>query len=254
MPCLCLLQAGCFDIISVCCSRERVVKMNIVNSNLYKLPQEKLLYSGASALTDVELLALILRTGTADRKVLELARDVMAYADNLSQELCNVDVRELLNINGIGVSKACSIVASMELARRVREPSTASGITIRTASDVAELFMKRMRGEKREHVQMFLLNSKCSVESEYTVSIGALNSAELNPREVYSVAIRRSAAAIILAHNHPSGDPEPSNVDIISTRRIEAAGELVGIKLLDHVIVGYERYVSLRAEGYIEQE
>ncbi|WP_287588029.1 MULTISPECIES: RadC family protein [Mogibacterium] len=228
--------------------------MNIVNSNLYKLPQEKLLYSGTSALTDVELLALILRTGTADRKVLELARDVMAYADNLSQELCNVDVRELLNINGIGVSKACSIVASMELARRVREPSTASGITIRTASDVAELFMKRMRGEKREHVQMFLLNSKCNVESEYTVSIGALNSAELNPREVYSVAIRRSAAAIILAHNHPSGDPEPSNVDIISTRRIEAAGELVGIKLLDHVIVGYERYVSLRAEGYIEQE
>mgnify|MGYP000846413126 FL=1 len=228
--------------------------MNIVNSNLYKLPQEKLLYSGASALTDVELLSLILRTGTADRKVLELARDVMAYADNLSQELCNVDVRELLNINGIGVSKACSIVASMELARRVREPSTASGITIRTASDVAELFMKRMRGEKREHVQMFLLNSKCNVESEYTVSIGALNSAELNPREVYSVAIRRSAAAIILAHNHPSGDPEPSNVDIISTRRIEAAGELVGIKLLDHVIVGYERYVSLRAEGYIEQE
>lgn len=152
------------------------------------------------------------------------------------------------------MSKACSIVASMELARRVREPSTASGITIRTASDVAELFMKRMRGEKREHVQMFLLNSKCNVESEYTVSIGALNSAELNPREVYSVAIRRSAAAIILAHNHPSGDPEPSNVDIISTRRIEAAGELVGIKLLDHVIVGYERYVSLRAEGYIEQE
>ena len=228
--------------------------MNIVNSNLYKLPQEKLLYSGTSALTDVELLALILRTGTADRKVLELARDVMAYADNLSQELCNVDVRELLNINGIGVSKACSIVASMELARRVREPSTASGITIRTASDVAELFMKRMRGEKREHVQMFLLNSKCNVESEYTVSIGVLNSAELNPREVYSVAIRRSAAAIILAHNHPSGDPEPSNVDIISTRRIEAAGELVGIKLLDHVIVGYERYVSLRAEGYIEQE
>ena len=228
--------------------------MNIVNSNLYKLPQEKLMYSGVSSLSDVELLALILRTGTADKKVLQLADEVMTYTDNLSQDICSVDARELLNVDGIGVSKACSIVASMELARRVREPSLISGKTVTTAEDIAELYMNRMRGVKREHVQLFLLNTKCKIESEYTVSIGELNSADIHPREVYSVAIRRSAAAIIIAHNHPSGDPTPSNLDIAATKRLEAAGKIVGIKLLDHIIVGYDSYVSLRSEGVIEQD
>ena len=227
--------------------------MNNGNNNLYKLPQEKLMYSGVSSLSDVELLALILRTGTADKKVLQLADEVMTYTDNLSQDICSVDARELLNVDGIGVSKACSIVASMELARRVREPSLISGKTVTTAEDIAELYMNRMRGVKREHVQLFLLNTKCKIESEYTVSIGELNSADIHPREVYSVAIRRSAAAIIIAHNHPSGDPTPSNLDIAATKRLEAAGKIVGIKLLDHIIVGYDSYVSLRSEGVIEQ-
>ena len=228
--------------------------MNNGNNNLYKLPQEKLMYSGVSSLSDVELLALILRTGTADKKVLQLADEVMTYTDNLSQDICSVDARELLNVDGIGVSKACSIVASMELARRVREPSLISGKTVTTAEDIAELYMNRMRGVKREHVQLFLLNTKCKIESEYTVSIGELNSADIHPREVYSVAIRRSAAAIIIAHNHPSGDPTPSNLDIAATKRLEAAGKIVGIKLIDHIIVGYDSYVSLRSEGVIEQD
>lgn len=228
--------------------------MNNGNNNLCKLPQEKLLYSGASSLSDIELLALILRTGTADKKVLQLADEVMTYTDELSQDICSIDARELLNIDGIGVSKACSIVASMELARRVREPSIISGKTITTAEDVAELYMERMRGAKREHVQLFILNTKCKIESEYTVSIGELNSADIHPREVFSVAIRRSAAAIIIAHNHPSGDPTPSNLDIAATKRLEAAGKIVGIKLLDHIIVGYDSYVSLRSEGIIEQD
>lgn len=228
--------------------------MNNGNNNLYKLPQEKLLYSGAASLSDVELLALILRTGTPDKKVLQLADEVMTYTDELSQDICSIDVRELLNIDGIGVSKACSIVASMELARRVREPSLLSGKTITTAEDIAKLYMERMRGSKREHVQLFILSTKCKIESEYTVSIGELNSADIHPREVYSVAIRRSAAAIIIAHNHPSGDPTPSNLDIAATKRLEAAGKIVGIKLLDHIIVGYDSYVSLRSEGVIEQE
>ena len=228
--------------------------MNNGNNNLYKLPQEKLMYSGVSSLSDVELLALILRTGTADKKVLQLADEVMTYTDNLSQDICSVDARELLNVDGIGVSKACSIVASMELARHVREPSLISGKTVTTAEDIAELYMNRMRGVKREHVQLFLLNTKCKIESEYTVSIGELNSADIHPREVYSVAIRRSAAAIIIAHNHPSGDPTPSNLDIAATKRLEAAGKIIGIKLLDHIIVGYDSYVSLRSEGVIEQD
>ena len=228
--------------------------MDNENNNLYRLPQEKLMYSGASSLSDVELLALILRTGTAEKKVIQLAEEVMNYTDDLSQNIASVDARELLNVDGIGISKACSIVASMELARRVRRPSLQSGKTITTAEDIAEIYMERMRGAKREHVQMFILNTKCKIESEYTVSIGELNSADIHPREVYSIAIRRSAAAIIIAHNHPSGDPTPSNLDIAATKRLEAVGKIVGIKLLDHIIVGYDSYVSLRSEGIIEQD
>lgn len=228
--------------------------MNNENTNLYRLPQEKLMYSGASSLSDVELLALILRTGTSEKKVIQLAEEVISYTEKLSQNIYSVDARELLNVDGIGVSKACSIVASMELARRVRRLSLQHGKTITTAEDIAEIYMDRMRGAKREHVQMFTLNTKCKIESEYTVSIGELNSADIHPREVYSIAIRRSAAAIIIAHNHPSGDPTPSNLDIAATKRLEAVGKIVGIKLLDHIIVGYDSYVSLRSEGIIEQD
>ena len=228
--------------------------MDNENNNLYRLPQEKLMYSGASSLSDVELLALILRTGTAEKKVIQLAEEVMNYTDELSQNIASVDARELLNVDGIGISKACSIVASMELARRVRRSSLQSGKTITTAEDIADIYMERMRGAKREHVQMFILNTKCKIESEYTVSIGELNSADIHPREVYSIAIRRSAAAIIIAHNHPSGDPTPSNLDIAATKRLEAVGKIVGIKLLDHIIVGCDSYVSLRSEGIIEQD
>lgn len=179
---------------------------------------------------------------------------MISYTEKLSQNIYSVDARELLNVDGIGVSKACSIVASMELARRVRRSSLQHGKTITTAEDIAEIYMDRMRGAKREHVQMFTLNTKCKIESEYTVSIGELNSADIHPREVYSIAIRRSAAAIIIAHNHPSGDPTPSNLDIAATKRLEAVGKIVGIKLLDHIIVGYDSYVSLRSEGIIEQD
>ena len=209
--------------------------MDNENNNLYRLPQEKLMYSGASSLSDVELLALIIRTGTAEKKVIQLAEEVMNYTDDLSQNIASVDARELLNVDGIGISKACSIVASMELARRVRRSSLQSGKTITTAEDI-------------------ILNTKCKIESEYTVSIGELNSADIHPREVYSIAIRRSAAAIIIAHNHPSGDPTPSNLDIAATKRLEAVGKIVGIKLLDHIIVGCDSYVSLRSEGIIEQD
>ena len=202
--------------------------MDNENNNLYRLPQEKLMYSGASSLSDVELLALIIRTGTAEKKVIQLAEEVMNYTDDLSQNIASVDARELLNVQ--------------------------SGKTITTAEDIAEIYMERMRGAKREHVQMFILNTKCKIESEYTVSIGELNSADIHPREVYSIAIRRSAAAIIIAHNHPSGDPTPSNLDIAATKRLEAVGKIVGIKLLDHIIVGCDSYVSLRSEGIIEQD
>ena len=113
--------------------------MDNENNNLYRLPQEKLMYSGASSLSDVELLALIIRTGTAEKKVIQLAEEVMNYTDDLSQNIASVDARELLNVDGIGICKACSIVASMELARRVRRSSLQSGKTITTAEDIAEI-------------------------------------------------------------------------------------------------------------------
>lgn len=213
--------------------------------------REKLIFSGTSSLSDTELVALILRTGTRDKSVLELANEVMEYADELSADLTELDVHELLNISGVGISKACSIVAGLELARRCRYSTNKNQIALRSSNEVAELVMKKLYGEKREHVIIFLLNTKCLIESEYLVSIGELNSANIHPREVFSTAIRRSAAGIIIAHNHPSGDPTPSADDIMATKRLAEVGELVGIKLIDHVVVGNNKFISLKSEGVI---
>lgn len=222
-----------------------------MNKNNYQLPQEKLMFSGIESLSEIELMALVLRTGTRDKSVLELASEVMEYAEELSIELSDLDVHELLSINGVGKSKACSIVAGLELARRIRCKAIYNQAALKSSQDVANFVMEKMHGEKREHVLLFLVNTKCQIESQHIVSIGELSSANIHPREVFNIAIRRSAAGIIIAHNHPSGDPTPSADDLMVTKRIASAGELIGIKVLDHVVVGKKEFVSLKAEGVI---
>lgn len=215
-------------------------------------PQEKLLYRGASSLSNSELLALVIRTGTRDKSSIQLAEDVIAYTSNEKGSLYKADVKELVNIDGIGFSKAASIVAGMELAKRFMADGEArQPRIIRDCTDVANLLMEEMLYEKRELLVELLLNVKGEVESKEIISIGELSATNVHPREVFSPAIRKGAAAVVIAHNHPSGDPTPSDEDIIATRRLIEASRIVGINLVDHVIIGNGSYISLRAEGII---
>lgn len=216
-------------------------------------PKEKLMYAGAESLSTSELLALIIRTGNSNKSAVQLAEDVLAYSAKELGSLREADVQELTEIDGIGSTKACSIVASLELARRLlARESDESRISMKNPESVANLLMEDMRELKQEHLVALLLNAKCEIESRITVSIGELTSTVVHPREVFRLAIRKGAAGIILAHNHPSGDPTPSQDDIQSTKRIMEVSKLVGIRLLDHLIIGDGRYISLRNEGYME--
>ena len=159
--------------------------------------------------------------------------------------------KELTEIDGIGEAKACSIVAAMELSKRIiSDHQGAVRVRIRDSRQVAEILMEEMMYEKRELFMTLNLNSKLQVESKSVISIGNLDSAPVHPREVFGPAVRRGAAAVVVAHNHPSGDPSPSPQDIDVTKRLIKASEILGIRLLDHVIVGNGCFTSMKSEGF----
>lgn len=216
-------------------------------------PQEKLLYAGANSLSTAELIALIIRTGTSNKSAVQLAEDVLTYSHREVGTLSDADVQELTKLEGIGVSKACSIVASLELARRYSgKRESLPRDYVRTPEAVARVLMEELRGLKQEHLVAILVNAKCEVESKVTISIGELTFTSIHPRDVFRPAIRKGAAGIVLAHNHPSGDPTPSREDLESTRRLMEVSKVVGIKVLDHIILGDGKYISLKTEGYME--
>ena len=225
--------------------------MQIKNMPETERPQEKLLYAGAGGLSNSELLALIIRTGTGDKSAVRLADEVITYANENTGGLGAAEVRELTEISGIGEAKACSIVAAMELSKRlISSHQGAVRVRIRDSGQVAQLLMEEMMYEKRELFMTLNLNSKLQVESKSVISIGNLDSAPVHPREVFAPAVRRGAAAVVVAHNHPSGDPSPSPQDIEVTKRLIKASEILGIRLLDHVIVGNGCFTSMNSEGY----
>ena len=216
-------------------------------------PQEKMVFSGAGALSNSELLALIIRTGTGRKSAIGLAEEVITYAADNMGDLGKAEVKELTAIDGIGEAKACSIVAAMELARRTAsERQTAARLRIRDSRQAAEILMEEMVCEKREVFVALNLNAKLQVESRSVISIGSIDSTAVHPREVFGPAVRRGAAAVIVAHNHPSGDPSPSPQDIEATSRLIDASEVLGIKLLDHLIIGNGCYTSMKSEGYFD--
>ena len=216
-------------------------------------PQEKMLYGGAGGLSNSELLALIIRTGTGDKSALRLADEVISYANDNTGGLGAAEVRELTEIDGIGEAKACSIVAAMELSKRlISDHQGAVRVRIRDSRQVADILMEEMMYEKRELFMTLNLNSKLQVESKSVISIGNLDSAPVHPREVFGPAVRRGAAAVVVAHNHPSGDPTPSPQDIEVTERLINASKILGIRLLDHVIIGNGCFISMKTEGYFD--
>lgn len=225
--------------------------MQIKNLPKNERPEEKLIYSGAGSLSSSELLALIIRTGSRDKSAVQLAEDILAYANDEAGGINNIEVNELQNITGVGVAKACSVAATIEFAKRMTSNRRELRTAVRSAIDASDMLMSKLRYEKKEHLIMLILNTKCEVEAEITVSIGALDHTIMHPREILGKALKRSAAAILLAHNHPSGDPTPSKEDILSTKKLIEAADIVGIKVVDHIIIGDGKFISMRGEQLI---
>jgi DNA repair protein RadC len=215
-------------------------------------PREKLLNSGASVLTDTELLAIVLRNGNAStgQSAIDHARFLLNQFSGL-KGLDEASIAELTGIKGIGPAKAAEIKATLEIARRLGGSKWSAGEPLRSAEDVFRHFHEALAREKRELFYVVLLNNKNRKMREVKISEGSLTASLVHPREVYNPVIRDSAAAVIFVHNHPSGDPAPSPEDIEITRRLKEVGEVMGVRVLDHVVIGHERYFSFSDRGLL---
>ncbi|WP_159881154.1 RadC family protein [Paenibacillus puerhi] len=211
-------------------------------------PRERMIQHGAEALSNAELLAILLRTGTIAESAVRLAERLLRESGGL-RKLADVSTEQLTEIKGIGAAKALQIKAGIELGRRMARSTMNDAVTIRSPQDAAALLMEDMRYLQKEHFVCLFLNTKNHVIGQETLSMGSLNASIVHPREVFRAAIKRSSASIVCAHNHPSGDPTPSPEDIQLTQRLVEAGEIVGIEVLDHLVIGDRRFVSLKELG-----
>ncbi|WAM22737.1 MAG: DNA repair protein RadC (plasmid) [Candidatus Methanoperedens sp.] len=212
-------------------------------------PRNRLIDKGASSLSDSELLSIILRTGSKKENAINLAQRILSKYN--SKELSRIDTQQLMKISGIKQSKACQIAAVFEIARRLEAFVGDDKPKINSPEDVYRRLYPYMRESKRETFIELSLDTKNQVIREDTISIGSLNANIVHPREVFKVALMQSAAHIIVAHNHPSGDPTPSREDIEITTKLVETGKIMGIDLLDHVIIGDCRHFSMKEAGHI---
>ncbi len=215
-------------------------------------PVEKVWTGGIGNLSNAELLALVLHTGMRNKSAIGLAGDVLAAFPEGLGELASCCPEDLARIDGIGKTKAAALLAACELGKRISASPAAQRISIEKPGDIARMFMEDMRYAKKEYFKSVLVNSKGGILSIDDISVGELSSAPVHPREVYHMAVRKSAAAVIFVHNHPSGDPSPSREDEVTTRRLVQGGELLGIRVLDHIVIGDGRYASMRELGLID--
>lgn len=215
-------------------------------------PREKLLDKGAEALTDTELLAILLRTGNAStgESALDHARFLLTQFNGL-KGLDGAPIKELRAIKGIGPAKTAQLKAGLEIGRRMGQEKWEVGRSLRSSEDVFRHFRERLEKEKREIFYVVLLTNKNRKIREVKVSEGSLTASLVHPREVYNPVIRESAAAVIFVHNHPSGDPAPSPEDLDITRRLKEVGEVMGVRVLDHVVIGHGRYFSFSDRGML---
>ncbi|KYG91641.1 MULTISPECIES: DNA repair protein RadC [Metasolibacillus] len=211
-------------------------------------PRERLIRQGAQSLSNQELLAILLRTGTKEASVLALANRVLMDFEKL-HALKHATFEEITSIKGIGEAKAVQLLAAIELGRRLAQKEIDSRYTIRSPEDAAAYLMPEMESLTQENFVALFLNTKNQIIHKQTIFIGSLNASIVHPRELFREAIKRSAASIICAHNHPSGNATPSPEDIDVTQRLQEAGIIIGIELLDHVIIGNHQYISMKEKG-----
>jgi DNA repair protein RadC len=208
-------------------------------------PRERLFNYGERALSTAELLAITLRTGSGQENALHLAQRILTDFDGLPG-IARAAISELTDIRGIGDVKAVEIKAALELGRRLAATTPEERPQVTSPADAANLLMSEMSLLEQEHLRLILLDTRSHVLRMPTLYIGSLNSTTIRIGEIFRAAIKENAAALILAHNHPTGDPSPSPEDIHVTRNIAQAGELLSIELLDHIVIGHNRFVSLK--------
>lgn len=213
-------------------------------------PREKLREHGAQAMGNSELLAILLRTGSQDASALRIAERLLDNQGGLAG-FGSATMESLEQVKGIGEAKALTILAAVELGRRIDSLAPLDRKVIRTPDDVVALLMPRFRYEARENFLAVLLSTKNHVLKTPVISVGSLNASIVHPRELFREAINASAASVILAHNHPSGDPSPSSEDVELTRKLVEAGQLLDIPVLDHVVLGDGKYVSFKEKGIL---
>lgn len=213
-------------------------------------PRERMLQFGARILSNSELIAILLRTGTVAESAIGLAQRVLKEAGGI-RGLVDMSTAQLTAIKGIGNAKALQLQAGIELGRRLAQSELDPAFIVRSPEDVARYVMEDLRYLQKEHFVCLFLNTKNHVIARETLSIGSLNASIVHPREVFRAAIQRGSASLICIHNHPSGDPTPSPEDIDMTHRLVQAGQVIGIEVLDHLIIGDQKYVSLKEQGFM---
>ncbi len=218
-------------------------------------PYEKCAHRGTSYLSDAELLSVILRSGSVGESALSLARRILYDPDIGSGEglsrIANGQLRQWTHIRGIGQVKATQLVCLAELAKRIRVSSGCGHEFASDPSSVADAYMEEMRHLKQEIIKIVFLDTKIRRLGECDISKGTVNASLISPREIFIEAVRRDAVFIVVLHNHPSGDPTPSQSDIDLTRRIEYAGLMIGIPLIDHIVIGDRCYFSFEEQGML---
>ncbi len=216
-------------------------------------PREKLLKRGAAALSDAELLALVLRTGdaSAGKSAIDLGRELLERFDGNLRELARSELHELQQVKGLGLAKAASIKAAFTLGNRFQARKLETLERFSSPGQVFDFFHHELRDLRKELFLVLLLDGKNRIVRRVQISEGSLNQSIVHPREVFAPAVRESAAAVIFIHNHPSGDPAPSREDRDITRRLKEAGDILGIAVLDHIIIGDGSYYSFVESGSI---
>lgn len=225
--------------------------MKINDLENHQKPRERMLNYGASHLSHAELLAILINTGRKGYSSLDIANELLKSIVNL-KELKHLSINDLNKIKGVGLYKALTLKAAFELGERMHSGSVDDKIQINSPKDVADFMMGKMEHLTQEKFIALFLNSKNIIIKQKTIFMGTLNSAIVHPREIYSEAVKCASNAIIVLHNHPSGDTTPSLEDIKTTDRLRECGDILGIQLLDHVIIGDHTYLSMVEEGYFD--
>jgi DNA repair protein RadC len=223
-----------------------VMKITMKSMPEGERPREKMIKSGTSSLSNAELIAAVIGSGSSQESALTLAQRILSLDPKGLSHLAGANFEELCSLRGIGMSKAGQIMAAVELGKRIYSEKMAAKVKIAGPAEIAEKMMVEMRHLTKEVFKVVLLDTKNQIVSVEDISIGSLNASIVHPREVFQPAVRKSANAVVLIHNHPSGHPEPSTEDKRVTERLVEAGQLMGIQVLDHIVIGDLSYFSFK--------